>query len=266
MCARAEELANMCTEENDVKELVTVDNLQMVGLLPSNQNMTVESTTEEANAIDQSNTDTEVVTDQFSPRPSLHSPRLDSEMFRQFNTSLAPKRKSGEGSGSTPPSKVPRTTPPSQGRQPKESITIPQLTPSLLPPSASLTPTRLTGLSEALRTTGNIGKELLNQTLRDASTIQSFESLPRLSVEVVLQRGLAQLMNVTKVETLTSSERDLRSKVEQAEKTVAERDESLRGLADKNQKQTQINKSLTDQLEKLTRENEELTRESEELK
>ena len=69
-----------------------------------------------------------------------------------------------------------------------------------------------------------------------------------------------------RVETLTTSEKDLKSKLEQAERTLAERDASLRGLSDENQKQIQTNKSLTDQLEKLTRENEELTRENEELR
>ncbi|XP_062116627.1 uncharacterized protein LOC133830622 [Humulus lupulus] len=346
MFDRAEELANMCIEEKDVKNLVIVDNLQMVSLLPSNQNITVESTTEEANATDQSNAGTEVVTDQFSPRSSPHSRRpgdliirepqpedqcrpaiptqpgkgkaiqlerdlssssddeddfldqilnSDSEIFTHFNAPHAPKMKSGEGSGSTPPSKVPRTTPPNKGRQPNESTAISQLTPSSLPPSTSLTPTRLTGSSEVLRTAGDLGKELLHETIHDTSMIQSFESFPRLSIEVVLRRGLAQLMNLlvtishaqlravdykelikvlndklvdaqARVETLTASEKDLTSKLEQAERTMVKWDESLRRLSDENQKQIQTNKSLIDQLEKLTSENEKLTRKNEELR
>ncbi|XP_062105284.1 uncharacterized protein LOC133816949 isoform X1 [Humulus lupulus] len=83
MFKRAEELANMCIEEKDVRNLVTVDNLQMVGLLPCNQNITVESTTEENNTTDQSNAGTEVVTDQFSPGPSPHSHRPGDLVIRE---------------------------------------------------------------------------------------------------------------------------------------------------------------------------------------
>ncbi|XP_062103141.1 uncharacterized protein LOC133814162 [Humulus lupulus] len=334
----------MSLKDKDVKRLVTLDLLQMVGLVPCEQNLVVESTTGENDTLDQSNEGTELLTDRPSPGPSPLSRRpgdlvireptpqhrstvsaqpgkgkaieverelssssddedefldqilnADPEMFRHFNAPPAPKRKSGEGSGSTPPSKVPRTTPPSQGRQPNESTKIPQLTPSSLPPSTSLTPTRLTGSSEVLRTAGGLGKELLNETIHDTSMLQSFESFPRLSVEVILRRELAQLMNSlvaishaqlqavdykelikvlndqlvdaqARVETLTASEKDLKSKLEQAERIVAERDESLRRLSDENQQQIQTNKSLTDQLEKLTRENEELTRENEELR
>ncbi|XP_062089243.1 uncharacterized protein LOC133795799 [Humulus lupulus] len=317
----------------------------MVGLLPCNQNITVESTAEENNTTDQSNTGTKVVADQFSPGPSPHCHRpgdliirepqpedqcrptiptqsgngkaiqperdlssssddeddflnqilnSDPEMFRHYNVHPALKRKSGEGSGSTPPSKVSRTVPPSQRRQPEGLIALPQLTPSSLPPSASLTPTRSASSSEVLRIASGLGKELLEETTHDTSMLQSFESLPRLSVEVVLRRGLAQLMNslVTishaqlravdykelikvlndqlvdaqaKVETLTASEKDSKSKLEQSEKTVAEQEESLRRLADGNDKLTQTNKSLTDRLEKLTGENEGLARENEGL-
>ena len=73
-----------------------------------------------------------------------------------------------------------------------------------------------------------------------------------------------QLVKVqTKVETLTSLEKYLKSKVEQAEKTIAEWDGSLRELTDENKKQIQTNKMLTNQLEKMTHENEEQKREKE---
>ena len=74
---------------------------------------------------------------------------------------------------------------------------IPQLTPSSLPPSASLTPPGPPGPSEALRAADTKLRGSADQTLRDASTIQSFESLPRLSVDVVLDRGIAQLTHVS---------------------------------------------------------------------
>ncbi|XP_062118722.1 uncharacterized protein LOC133832389 [Humulus lupulus] len=204
----------------------------------------------------------------------------DSEMFRHYNAPPAPKRKSGEGSGSTPLSKVPRKAPPSQGRQPEGSVALPQLTPSSLPPSASLIPTRLTGLSEALRTAGTIGKDVVDQTLHDASTIQSFESFPRLSVDVVLQRGLAQLANTLitishaqhravdykeLIKVLNDQLVEAQAKLERLEETVAERDDSLRRLADGNDKLTQTNKPLIDRLDKLTYENEGLARENEGL-
>ena len=63
--------------------MVTVENLQMVSLLPSNQNITVESTTEENNATNQSNAGTEVVTDQFSPGPSPYSRRPGDLIIRE---------------------------------------------------------------------------------------------------------------------------------------------------------------------------------------
>ncbi|XP_062087045.1 uncharacterized protein LOC133793782 [Humulus lupulus] len=66
---------------------------------------------------------------------------------------------------------------------------------------------------------------------------------------------------------------EAKSKLEQAEKTVAERDESLKKLSDESQKQAQNNASLTTQLEKqslkikeLVRDNERLIGENEELK
>ena len=61
-----------------------------------------------------------------------------------------------------------------------------------------------------------------------------------------------------KIESLTKSEKDLQEKTEQAEKTIADRDRSLKELVDENNKQIQTNKTLTDQLEKKTQENEEL--------
>ncbi|XP_062116500.1 uncharacterized protein LOC133830528 [Humulus lupulus] len=338
MFNRAEALASMSTEEKDVKKLVTVDYLKMVGLIPYDQNMAVESTTGENNTTDQSNAGTEIVTDQFSPGPSPLSHRSgdlvirepqpepqhrsaiparfgkgkaiqierelssssddeddfidqllnsDSEMFRHCIVPSAPKRKSGEGSGLTPPRKVPRAVPPSQGRQPEGSVTIPQLTPSSLPPSASLTPPGPFGPSEALSAANTKLRGAADQTLRDSSTIQGFESFPRLSVDVFLDRGIAHLTNTLMtfchaqqrsvdykelikvlndqlVEARAKTDA-LQSKLEQAEKNVTEQKESLKGLADGNNQLTQANKSLTDRLDGLTRENEGLARENEGL-
>ena len=63
MFNQVEALASMSTEEKDVKRLVTIDCLQMVGLIPCDQDMAVESTTGENNTTDQSNAGTEIVTD-----------------------------------------------------------------------------------------------------------------------------------------------------------------------------------------------------------
>ena len=52
MYSRAEELAKMLIEEKDVKELVNLENLQLVGLLPNNQNIIEGNTIEEANTTD----------------------------------------------------------------------------------------------------------------------------------------------------------------------------------------------------------------------
>ncbi|XP_062099741.1 uncharacterized protein LOC133805577 [Humulus lupulus] len=309
MFKRAEELANMCIEEKDSNagtEVVTdqfslgpsphscrPSDLVIREPQPDDQRKpAIPTQTGKGKAIQperdlsSSSDDEEDFLNQI-----LNS---DSEMFRHYNAPPAPKRKSGEGSGSTPLSKVLRTIPPSLGRQPEGSVALPQLTPSSLPPSVSLTPTHPNGLSEALRTAGTTGKDVVDQTLHDASTIQSFESFPRLSVDVVLQRELAQLANTlitishaqhravdyqelikvlndqlveaqAKVDNLTSSEKDLQSKFERSEKTVAEQEESLRSLADGNDKLTQTNKSLTDRLDKLTCENEGLARENEGL-
>ncbi|XP_062092099.1 uncharacterized protein LOC133797720 [Humulus lupulus] len=214
-------------------------------------------------------------------------------MFRQCIAS-APKRKVGDGSGSMRSRKIQKVVPPSQGRQPDGPTTLPPLTPSSLPSSASLTPTRLGSSSEVLCAASDLGKGLLEEIDHDASMLQNFESYPRLSVEVVLRRGLAQLKSLVTishaqlravdykelikvlndqlveaqatVKTLTASEKDSKSKLEQAEKTVAERDESLRKLSEENQQQVQNNNSLTAQLEKLARDNERLISENEELK
>ena len=126
----------------------------------------------------------------------MFSSFVDPDMFRECVAS-APKRKVGDGSGSMPPRKILKVVPPSQGRQPEGPTTLPPLTPSSLPPSASLTPTRLASSSEVLRAASDLGKGLFEEIDHDASMLQSFESFPRLSVEVVLRRGLAQLMNVS---------------------------------------------------------------------
>ena len=60
----------MPIEEKDVEQLVTLQNLWLAGLLQNNQDIVVGSTTDEANMTNQSNVDTKVVTDQFSPKPS----------------------------------------------------------------------------------------------------------------------------------------------------------------------------------------------------
>ncbi|XP_062104545.1 uncharacterized protein LOC133815758 [Humulus lupulus] len=217
----------------------------------------------------------------------------DPNMFRQCIAS-SPKRKAGDGSGSMPPRKIPKVVPPNRGRQPEGSTTLPPLAPSSLSSSASLTPPGPPGPSKALRAADTKLRGSADQTLRDASTIQSFESLPWLSVDPVLDRGIAQLTHTlmtfchaqqrsvnykelikvlndqlveaqAKVETLIALKKDSKSKLEQAEKTVAERDESLRRLSDENQQQAQTNQSLSAQLEKLTLENKELARENEGL-
>ncbi|XP_062075668.1 uncharacterized protein LOC133779770 [Humulus lupulus] len=327
MFRRAKKLANMSLKEKDVKKLVTLDLLQMVSLVPCEQDLVVESTTGENDTPGQSNEGTEQMTDRHSPGPSPLSRRpgdlvirepdpqrrstipaqpgkgkaiqvegelssssddedefldqifnADSDMFRDC---VASKRKTGDGSGSMPPQKIQKVVPPSQGRQPGGPTTLPPLTPSSLPPSASLTPTHQGSSSELLRAVSDLGKGLLEDIGRDASTLQSLDSYPRLSVEVVLKRGLAQLMKslvtighaqlraVDYKELIKVQDDQLveaRSKLEQAERTIAERDESLK-------KQAQNNASLTTQLEKqsldikeLVRDNERLISENEELK
>ncbi|XP_062114909.1 uncharacterized protein LOC133828836 [Humulus lupulus] len=326
MFRRAKKLANMSLKEKDVKRLVTLDLLQMVGLVPCDQDLAVDSTTGENDTPDRSTGGLELVTSRPSPGPSPLSHRsgdlvirepdpqrrstipaqpgkgkaiqvegelssssddedefleqifnADSDMFRE----VASKRKTGDGSGSMPPQKIQKVVPPSQGRQPGGPTTLPPLTPSSLPPSASLTPTHQGSSSEIFRAVSDLGKGLLEDIGRDASTLQSLDSYPRLSVEVVLKRGLTQLMKslvtighaqlraVDYKELIKVQDDQLveaRSKLEQAERTIAERDESLK-------KQAQNNASLTTQLEKqsldikeLVRDNERLISENEELK
>ena len=115
-------------------------------------------------------------------------------MFREC---VASKRKTGDGSGSMPPQKIQKVAPPSQGRKTEGPTTLPPLTPSSLPPSASLTPTHQPSSSELFRAVRALGKGPLEDIGRDASTLQSLDSYPRLSVEVVLKRGLTQLMKVS---------------------------------------------------------------------
>ncbi|XP_062075234.1 uncharacterized protein LOC133779268 [Humulus lupulus] len=279
----------MSLKEKDVKKLVTLDLLQMVSLVPCEQDLVVESTTGENDTPGQSTEGTEQMTDRHSPGPSPFSRRPGDLVIREpdpqhsdmFRDCVASKRKTGDGSGSTPPQKIQKVVPPSQGRQPGGPTTLPPLTPSSLPPSASLTPTHQGSSSELFRAVSDLGKGLLEDIGRDASTLQSLDSYPRLSVEVVLKRGLAQLMKslvtighaqlraVDYKELIKVQDDQLveaRSKLEQAERTIAERDESLK-------KQAQNNASLTTQLEKqsldikeLVRDNERLISENEELK
>ena len=115
-------------------------------------------------------------------------------MFREC---VASKRKTGDGSSTMPPQKVQKVAPPSQGRQNEGPITLPPLAPSSLPPSASLTATHQGSTNELFHAVSNLGKGLLEDAGHDASTLQSLDSYPRLSVDVVLKRGLAQLMKVS---------------------------------------------------------------------
>ncbi|XP_062080673.1 uncharacterized protein LOC133832661 [Humulus lupulus] len=270
----------MSLKEKDVKKLVTLDLLQMVSLVPCEQDLVVESTTGENDTPGQSTEGTEQMTDRHSPGPSPLSRRPGDLVIREPD----PQRRStipaqpGKGKAIQ---KIQKVVPPSQGRQPGGPTTLPPLTPSSLPPSASLTPTHQGSSSELFRAVSDLGKGLLEDIGRDASTLQSLDSYPRLSVEVVLKRGLAQLMKslvtighaqlraVDYKELIKVQDDQLveaRSKLEQAERTIAERDESLK-------KQAQNNASLTTQLEKqsldikeLVRDNERLISENEELK
>ncbi|XP_062088567.1 uncharacterized protein LOC133795136 [Humulus lupulus] len=231
----------MSLKEKDVKKLVTLDLLQMVSLVPCEQDLVVESTTGENDTPGQSTEGTEQMTDRHSPGPSPLSRRPGDLVIREPD----PQRRSI----------IPAQ--PGKGKAIQGSS------------------------SELFRAVSDLGKGLLEDIGRDASTLQSLDSYPRLSVEVVLKRGLAQLMKslvtighaqlraVDYKELIKVQDDQLveaRSKLEQAERTIAERDESLK-------KQAQNNASLTTQLEKqsldikeLVRDNERLISENEELK
>ncbi|XP_062108035.1 uncharacterized protein LOC133818936 isoform X2 [Humulus lupulus] len=216
----------------------------------------------------------------------------DPDIIKQLNTPSAQKRKTGEGSSLNPPSKVVRTTPPNQGRPSDQLVTIPRLTPPSISPSASLQTIWSTSLSEPFCIADEYGKELPDHTLHHTMTTQTYETLPRQIVEVVLHKGLAEIMTglitishaqhravdyeelvkvlndqlveaQTKIDILTKSEKDLQEKTEQAEKAVTDWDRSLKEFADENNKKIQANKRLTDQLVEKTQENEELKQDKE---
>ena len=87
--------------------------------------------------------------------------------------------------------------------------------------------------------------------------MQSLVTIGHAQLRAVDYKELIKVLNDQLVEA--------KSKLEQAERTVAERDESLRKLSDENQQQVQNNNSLTAQLEKLSLENKGLARDNERL-
>ncbi|XP_062089154.1 uncharacterized protein LOC133795718 [Humulus lupulus] len=326
----------MSTEEKDVKRLVTVDYLQMVGLIPCDKNMAVEN----------------------------------SEMFRHCIVPPAPKRKFGEGSGLTPPRKTLMTFCHAQQRSVDYKELIKVLNDQLVEARAKTDALQskleqaektvteqnesLKGLDDGNNQQNQANKSLTNRldgltreneglarenegliseneelkqekeadlTRYEETCFNCFYQLWKLNKPLKLDflteeiqaeelarysemfrhcivppapkrkfgegsgltpprktlmtfchaqqrsvdyKELIKVLNDQLVEARAKTDA-LQSKLEQAEKTVTEQNESLKGLDDGNNQQNQANKSLTNRLDGLTRENEGLARENEGL-
>ena len=121
----------------------------------------------------------------------------DPAMFRQLCPSgvVAQKRKFGESSGSTPASKVTKTTPTAETIE-QPPLAIPRFAPASLPPTASSVTTGRSNVIDSLIASQDWGKGVMDFVAQLGSTHKIFGTLPRQSLEMVLRNGVADIMRV----------------------------------------------------------------------